>query len=90
MVDKDAVARTEIAHSAPSFRNYTYRLVAEHEWGLAADVPGHDIAGADATCCNANQQVVRARLGPWAVLKADITKIIKASYLHWHEKTLRP
>jgi hypothetical protein len=44
MVDKDAVARTEIAHSAPSFRNYTYRLVAEHEWGLAADIPGHNIA----------------------------------------------
>jgi len=87
---EDAVARMEVAHRASGFGDDADRLMAEHEWGLAADVPGHDIAGADATCCNANQQVVRARLGPWAVLKADITKIIKASYLHWHEKTLRP
>jgi hypothetical protein len=29
-------------------------------------------------------------LRSWAVLKADITEIIKTSYLHRHEKTLRP
>lgn len=86
---EDAVAWMEVAHRASCFGDDADRLMAEHERGLAADVPGHYIAGADAACCNADQQVVRARLRPWTVLKADITKIIKASDLHWHEKTLR-
>jgi hypothetical protein len=82
MMHEDAVARMEVAHRASRFGDNANRLMAEHEWSLAADVPGHNIAGADAACCNADQQVVRARLGPRAMLKADITKIIKASDLH--------
>ncbi len=86
---EDAVARMEVAHCASRFDDNAHRLMAEHEWSLAADVPRHNIARANAASCNANQQVVRARLGAWAVLKADITKIVKTSDLHWHEKTLR-
>jgi hypothetical protein len=63
--------------------------MAQHERGLAADVPGHNIARADAARCNSDQEVVRARLRAWALLKANITKIVKASDPHWHEKTLR-
>ena len=86
---ENPVARMEVAHCASGFSDNPDRLMAQHEWGLAADVPGHNIAGTDAASCNADQQVLRARLGAGSLLQADITEIVKASYLHWHEKTLR-
>jgi hypothetical protein len=89
MMHEDAVARMEAAYCVSRFGDNADRLMAEHKRGLAPDVPGHNIPGADTARCNPDQQVVRARFGPWAVLKPDITEIVKASNLHWHEKTLR-
>jgi hypothetical protein len=89
MMNEDTVALMEAAYRASRCGDNAYRLMAKHERSLATNVPGHYIAGADTARCNADQQVVRARLGLWAVLKADISEIVKTSNLHWHGKTLR-
>ena len=65
MVDEDALAAAKAAHRCADLLDHADRLMAEHQRRLAPDVPGHDVARADAAGAGAHQNFVgrRARDG---------------------------
>ena len=82
MMHENAVARLEAAHRRACLLDHTYRLVAEHQRRLAPDVPGHDIAGADAAGAWRGPNIVGA--GFWALgfFDPDIAEIVKTCDSH--------
>ena len=61
------------------------RLVAQHQRRLAPDIPGHDIAGADAACGRAHEHLGWADRRTHAILDADVAKIVEPSNLHIYQ-----
>ena len=64
MVHEDAVTGLELAHRRAGLLDDADRFVAEHERRLALEIPGHDVARADAACDRADEKVVGADLRP--------------------------
>src|ERR1019366_8204194 len=82
MVHENAVAGFEAAHRRAGLLDDADRFVAEHERRLALEVPGHDVARANAARARADQNVAVADLGPGAFLDADVVEIVEPCYLH--------
>jgi hypothetical protein len=82
VMNKNAIARFETAHGIADFFDHSDRFMTQHERRFALDVPGHDVAGADAAGARANQDVVGANLGAGAFLDADVAEIVKPGHLH--------
>ena len=82
MMDEDALAAAKPAHRRADLLDHADRLVAQHQRRLAPDVPGHDVARADAAGAGAHQDFVGAGRRARVLLDADIAEIIKPCDLH--------
>src|SRR5579872_1143503 len=82
MVNEDALAAAKAAHRPAHLLDHADRLMAEHQRRLAPDVPGHDIARADAAGAGADQNFVGPGGGTRVLLDADIAEVVEPCNLH--------
>jgi hypothetical protein len=76
MMHENALAAFESLHRGAGLLDGADRLVPEHQWRLALDIPGHDIARADPARTRANQHIAGTNLRPRTFLNADIAEIV--------------
>jgi hypothetical protein len=82
VMDEDPIAAAEIAHGRAGFFDHTHRFMAEDQGRLAPDVPGHDVARANAARAGANEHISGPNFGTGARFDADVAEIVKACDLH--------
>ena len=82
MMHENALSGAEPAHRRAHLFDHSDRLMTQHQRRLAANIPGHNIAGADATCGCPHQDIVGSDVGRRMILHADIAKVVKTSNLH--------
>ena len=73
---EDAVARLEAMSRGTCLLDDADRFVTEHGAGLAPDIPGHDITGANSARASAHQDIAGSDLGAGSFFDANIAKIV--------------
>ena len=82
MMHENALSGAEPAHRRARLFDHSDRLMTQHQRRLAANIPGRDLAGADAACGCPHQDIVGSDVGRRMILDADIAKVVKTSDLH--------
>jgi hypothetical protein len=76
MMYEDAIAGPEGMRRGTCLLDHADRLMTQHAAGLAPDVPGHNVAGADSAGACAHQDIAGADLGARGLFDANVAKIV--------------